>query len=156
MPSMKPVQVSVDVRHEPQAVFDFLDVMANHEPFTDHMLIDWSYSGPPSGIGSKAQITSKVGPRAETIDMEVIAAESPRTIVERNVGAKGRRVGTGTYTLEPLPGGGTKIIFEYAWQQAPLSERLLAPLVRSYLRRGNSRAMQRLAELLDARLGKQA
>jgi hypothetical protein len=30
------------------------------------------------------------------------------------------------------------------------SERLTAPLVRAYLRRGNERAMQRLAELLDA------
>jgi hypothetical protein len=60
-------------------------------------------------------------------------------------------VATGTYTLEPLPSGGTKISFEYAWQQAPLSERLAAPLVRAVLRRGNERAMERLAEQLAAR-----
>ena len=38
-----------------------------------------------------------------------------------------------------------------AWQQAPLSERLAAPLVRAVLRRGNERAMERLAEQLAAR-----
>ena len=48
------------------------------------------------------------------------------------------------------PSGGTRINFEYAWQQAPLSERLAAPIVRGILRRGNERAMQRLAEQLQA------
>jgi hypothetical protein len=56
-----------------------------------------------------------------------------------------------TYTLEPLPSGGTKISFEYAWQQAPLSERLASPLVRAVIRRGNERAMERLAEQLAGR-----
>jgi hypothetical protein len=40
--------------------------------------------------------------------------------------------------------------FEYDWQQAPFSERLASPLVRAILRRGNARAMQRLAEQLAA------
>jgi hypothetical protein len=85
------------------------------------------------------------------IDIEVVAAEPPAKIVEQNVGAKGRRHGTGTYTLEELPGGGTRIEFEYSWQRAPLAERLAAPLARAVLRRANEQAMQRLAEALAAR-----
>ena len=54
--------------------------------------------------------------------------------------------------LEQLPDGGTRIVFEYTWQQAPLSERMASPLVRGVLRRGNERAMQRLAERLEAKL----
>jgi len=150
---MKPVQVTVEVPQEREAVFDFLAVMANHELFTNHMLIEWSYSGPPTGIGSRAQVKTRFGGPTDTIDIEVISAERPRTIVERNVGANGRRTGTGTYTLERLAGGGTRIAFEYAWQQAPLSERCLVPLARAYLRRGNTRAMHRLAEILNVRLG---
>ena len=42
-------------------------------------------------------------------DIEVVAAEAPTKIVEHNVGAKGRRHGTGTYTLEALPSGGTRV-----------------------------------------------
>ena len=129
-------------------MFDFLDVMANHEPFTDHILRDWEYSGPPSGIGSKARVRVKAAGRTDVIDIEVVSASRPERIVEQNVGAKGRRVANGTYYLEGLPDGGTKITFEYAWQKAPLSERLAAPMVRSVLRRANERAMERLAQQL--------
>jgi hypothetical protein len=132
-------------------VYDFLDVMANHEPFTNHMLQDWEYSGPTRGIGAKAKVRATLGGRSEPVEIEVIAAERPKTIVEQNVGAGGRRIATGTYTLEQLPNGETRIAFEYAWKQAPLSERLAAPLVRAILTAANKRAMARLAEHLASR-----
>src|SRR5579859_6830745 len=98
---MRPIRATVEVPQDLQAVFDFLDVMANHEPFTDHMLTNWRYSGPPSGIGSRAQVTAIAGWRSEEVEIEVIAATPPHRIVERNIGAKGRRIATGTYELEP-------------------------------------------------------
>jgi polyketide cyclase/dehydrase/lipid transport protein len=147
MPS--PVTVSIDVPQAREDVFAFLDVMANHEPFTDHMLVDWSVSGPDRGVGAKAHVHSKAGGRKEPVDIEVIDADPPARIVERNVSAKGKRVGRGTYELADLPGGGTHIAFTYSWDQAPLADRLLAPVVRAVLRRGNTRAMERLAELLN-------
>ena len=147
---MKPVSVSIDVTYPREQVYDFLDVMANHEPFTDHMLTDGECSGPERGVGSKARVRAKLGGTSDVIDIEVVSAQAPERIVERNVGAKGRRVGTGTYRLEQLSEGGTRITFQYAWQQAPLSERIAAPLVRAIMRRGNERAMQRLAEQLPA------
>ena len=148
---MKPVRVTIDTPQPPEHVYDFLDVMANHEPFTNHMLRDWEYSGPDRGIGSKAKVTAIAGRRSDTAEIEVIAVERPNTIVERNVSAGGRRIATGTYRLEPLPSGGTRITFEYAWQQAPLTDRVAAPLVRAILTRGNQRAMTRLTEQLASR-----
>ena len=148
---MKPVRVTTDVPYPPQHVYDFLDVMANHEPFTNHILRDWEYSGPNHGIGSKARVTVNAVGRSETVDIEVIAGERPTRIVERNVSAGGRRIATGTYTLEQLPSGITRIAFEYAWKQAPLSDRAAAPVVRAILRRANKRAMARLAEELASR-----
>lgn len=149
---MKPVRVSIDVPQQREQVYDFLDVMSNHEPFTDHILKDWKYSGPDRGIGSQAQVHVTAGGRPDTVDIEVVSAHRPETIVERNIGAGGKRVANGTYVLEQLPDGGTRIVFEYAWQQAPLSERVASPLVRGVLRRSNERAMQRLAEQLDAKI----
>jgi Polyketide cyclase / dehydrase and lipid transport len=143
-----PVTVSIDVPQPRDEVFAFLDVMANHEPFTNHMLVDWSYSGPDRGVGSKARVHSKAAGRTEVVDIEVVGAETPARIVERNVSAKGKRVGHGTYELAELPDGGTRIAFTYAWEQAPVADRALAPLVRSILRRGNQRAMERLAQQL--------
>jgi hypothetical protein len=148
---MKPVRVTVNVPYSREQVFDFLDVMSNHEPFTNHILQDWEYSGPDRGIGSKAKVTVKSPGRRDTVEIEVVAAERPQTIVEQNVGAGGKRIANGTYILEELPQGGTRIVFEYAWQQAPLSERIAAPLVRAYLTRENNRAMARLAEQLASR-----
>jgi hypothetical protein len=37
---MKPVRVSIDVPQAREDVYDFLDVLANHELFTDHMMRD--------------------------------------------------------------------------------------------------------------------
>jgi len=149
---MKPVTVAVDVPQPIEAVFDFLDVMANHEPFTNHVLRDWEYSGPDRGLGSRARVRVKVGGRTDVVDIEVQSVQRPTRIVERNVGANGRRVATGTYALQELPDGGTRVAFEYRWQTAPLGERLTAPLVRAFIHRQNTRAMRRLAEQLAARV----
>ena len=142
--------MSVDVPQAREVVFAFLDVLANHETFTNHVLVEWQYAGPDRVVGAKARVKVKLGGRTEWVDFEVVAAEPPTSIMERNVGARGRRVATGTYRLSPAPTGGTHIEFEYAWQQTPLSERLAAPLVRSMLRRTNERSMQRLKEQLAA------
>jgi hypothetical protein len=144
-----PITVSIDVPQPRDQVFAFLDVMANHEPFTDHMLVDWSYDGPASGVGAKAHVHSTASGRKEPVDIEVVSARAPAQIVERNVSAKGRRVGLGTYDLAEL-GEGTRVSFTYSWERAPLADRLLSPLVRSVLRRGNARAMERLAAQLPS------
>jgi carbon monoxide dehydrogenase subunit G len=151
MTTPRPISVSIDVPRPRADVYAFLDVMANHEPFTDHMLVDWEYSGPTSGVGAKARVRSSFGALSDHADIEVVAAEAPAKIVERNVSAKGRRVATGTYELADLPDGGTRVQFTYAWEQAPLPDRVLSPLVRGVLRRGNAKAMTRLAERLAPR-----
>ena len=147
---MKPVRVSIDVPQGREEVYDFLDVLANHEQFTDHMLRDWHCTGPAQGVGAKASMTAVAAGRSEALDMEVIEAERPTRNVERNVGASGR-VATGTYTLAELPGGGTRITFENAWLRVPRGEALAGPLVREMLRRGNKRSLERLAALLAGR-----
>ena len=144
----RPITVSVEVPQPRTKVYDFLDVMANHEPFTNHMLVDWSFSGPARGVGSKANVNSKVGGRKEPVAIEVVDATAPSRIVEHNVSAGGKRRASGTYELADLPDGGTRVSFTYAWREAPLADRLLAPLVRGILRRGNAKAMARLAEQL--------
>ena len=149
---MKPVTVGIDVPQARDDVYDFLDVLANHESFTDHMLRDWHCSGPARGVGAKARITASAAGRSETLDMEVIEVERPTRNVERNV-SDGGRVATGTYTLADLPDGGTRITFESAFLQVPRGEAIAAPLVRALVRRGNQRAMERLAEQLRHRQG---
>jgi hypothetical protein len=143
-----PVTVSIDLPQPRDEVFAFLDVMANHESFTDHMLVDWKVSGPATGLGSKATVTAKVGGITDQADIEVIEVDPGRRIKERNIAAKGKRHGTGTYVLSDLPDGGTHVEFTYEFERLPGYERPLLPLMRRMLRRGNQRAMERLAEQL--------
>ncbi|HEX6533891.1 MAG TPA: SRPBCC family protein [Gemmatimonadaceae bacterium] len=148
---MKPVTVSVDVPDSRDVVYDFLAVTAAHESFTDHMMKDWRCSGPARGVGSKAHVTVVLGGRSEPVDIAVVEDAPPWRIVERNVSAGGRRVGTGTYVLNELPRGGTRVTFTYAWERAPFIERLMAPMVRRVMRGGLETGMKRLAEELDRR-----
>jgi hypothetical protein len=142
---MKSVTVSIDVPQTPEQVYDFLDVMAHHERFTNHYLTDWRYSGPGRGVGSCAMVTAALGGTKTDVTIEVVEAEAPRRIVERNVSAAGRRLAHGTYTIEPLRTGGSRISFTYAWVRAPLADQLLAPVVRPTMRRANRTVMRRLA-----------
>ena len=145
---MKPVTVAVDVPQDRARVYDFLDVMANHEPFTNHLMRDWHLSGPERGVGAKAQVSVRALGVSDTVDIEVFEACAPERIVERNVARKSGRIGQGTYVLTPRSDGGTTITFEYRWIKAPLADRMMAPLTRAYIRRANAVAMRRLAEQL--------
>jgi hypothetical protein len=149
--AVEPVTVSVEVPEGRDDVYAFLDRLANHESFTDHLMKDWEYSGPAAGVGAKAKARVTTPGANETISIEVLDADPPRRIIEENVGARGRRRARGTYTLEELPGGGTRISFEFAWLEAPRLERLGAPLTRAFMRRANGRSMRRLARTLAAR-----
>jgi uncharacterized protein YndB with AHSA1/START domain len=145
---MKPVTVSVDTPKSREDVYAFLDVLANHEAFTDHLMDRWEFSEPRAGVGAKATARVRAPGSNEVISIEVVEAEPPRRIVEEDIGARGRRRTRGTYTLEELPNGGTRISFELAWLEAPRLERLGAPLSRAFIRRANGKAMRRLAKLL--------
>jgi uncharacterized protein YndB with AHSA1/START domain len=146
---MEPVTVSTTVPRPVGEVYDHLDLLANHEAFTDHMLADWEVSGPASGVGAKARVRV-TAPGGGHIDIEVVRAVPPSEITERSVGAGGKRVSEGTYRLQPLDGGATRVTFELRILRAPAHERAIAPLVRPWLRRGNQRALDRLAEQLGA------
>jgi hypothetical protein len=147
---MKPIEVSVQVSQSRETVFAFLDVTANHEPFTNHMLVDWSYSGPASGVGAKARMRPNLPGPKDWSDMTVVDAEVPSRIVEQAVSAKGKRRTQGTYTLHQRPDGGTDVRFELRYLEMPALDRLLSPLLRAWLVRANARAMDRLGETLAA------
>jgi hypothetical protein len=84
----------------------------------------------------------------EPLEMRVVASERPWMTVEESVSAGGRRRTRGTYRLEALPAGGTRVSFELEWLDAPLAERLAAPLTRAVVRRANATSLERLAATL--------
>jgi hypothetical protein len=148
-----PVAVSIEVPQDRERVFEFLDLMANHEAFNDHFMRGWELSGPERGVGSRARVQVRSLGVSDVIDIEVVDAGPPALITERNTAARAGRTGQGTYTLESLADGGTRINFEYRWIVTPTVDRLAAPIVRAYIRRNSATAMRRLAQQLAARDG---
>lgn len=147
---MKPVTVSVAVPQPPEEVFDYLDVLANHADFNQHMFTDWSFSGPGRGVGARGRARVNAPGSREWAEFEVVESERPLRTVEQGVSANGKRRTRGTYRLEPGEGGGTEITFELAWDAVPRSERIVPPLSRAFLRRALGKAMRQLAKRLEA------
>lgn len=147
---MKPIVVSARTDRAREEVFAFLDEIANHVAFTDHMLVDWTFSGPATGVGAHARTRAPLPGPKDWLEIEVIESVAPVRTVEETVGAGGRRRTRGTYTLDELPGGGTHIRFELAFLEVPRRERPFAPLLRGWLARANAKAMERLEETLAA------
>jgi hypothetical protein len=145
---VKPVTVSIAVSRPAEEVYDFLDVLANHEAFLDHFLVDWKFSGPARGVGARAKARASAPMSQDWTEFEVVEAERPKRIVEEGVGLKGKRRTRGTYRLESLPDGGTEISFELTWLEAARAESLIPPLTRAFVKRPNAKAMRRLAKLL--------
>jgi Polyketide cyclase / dehydrase and lipid transport len=146
---VKPVTVSVEVPNQPQEVYEFLEVLGNHERFMDHFMVDWKLSGPRKGVGAKANVRVKATAEKDWTDVTVVEADPSRRLVEQTVGGPGgKRRTRGTYALEGLPSGGTRIGFELEFLEMPRGERLMGPLQRAYVRRVNRKGMNRLAEQL--------
>ena len=147
---MKPIVVTTTLGQSREEVYEFLDVLANHEPFTNHMLVDWTTDGPAAGVGAKARMRAKTPGPKQWIDMEVVSATPGETITEEAVSAGGKRKTRGTYTLSDRSGGGTDVRFQLEYVSMPAGEKLMTPLLRAWLQRANQKAMDRLQERLGS------
>jgi hypothetical protein len=149
---VKPVKVSVEVPNSAHQVYEFLDVLGNHESFMDHFMVDWQLSGPKRGVGAKANVRIKATAEKDWTDVEIVEADADRRLVEETIGGSGAKRRTrGTYLLEVLPDDrGTRISFGLEMVEMPRSERLMGPLNRAYIKRVNRKAMRRLKERLIA------
>jgi hypothetical protein len=100
-------------------------------------------------VGAKANVRVKATAEKDWTDVEIVEADADRRLVEETIGGSGgKRRTRGTYLLEPLPAGGTRISFELEFLEMPRGERLMGPLNRAYVRRVNGKGMKRLAEAL--------
>jgi hypothetical protein len=146
---VKPVTVSAEVPNSTQQVYEFLEVLGNHESFMDHFMVDWELSGPKKGVGAKANVRVKATAEKDWTDVEIVEADAGRRLVEETVGGpSAKRRTRGTYLLEALPDGGTRISFELEMLEMPRAERLMGPLNRAYVKRVNNKGMKRLASKL--------
>jgi uncharacterized membrane protein len=144
-----PVTVAVEVDRPRQEVFEYVDVLANHERWMDHLYKDWTFEGPRRGVGAIAKAQVDAPAARERVSFEVVESTAPERIVEEGESAHGKRETRGTYRFTELQGGRTRIEFELAWTKAPRTERIVPFVSRAFMRRALGKAMKKLASLLE-------
>jgi uncharacterized membrane protein len=146
----EPVIVSVEVSRPRQEVFEYVDVLANHERWMDHLFKDWRFEGPKRGVGAIAKARVDAPSSRELATFEVVESVAPERIVEHGGSAHGKRETRGTYRFGELEGGRTLIEFEIEWLKTPRSERFAPFVSRAFMSRANGKALKKLAALLEA------
>lgn len=145
----EPVTVSVEVGRPRQEVFEYVDVLANHERWMGHLFKSWSFEGPRRGVGAIARAQVDAPAAREKVSFEVVESTPPERIVEQGESAHGKRETRGTYRFTELEGGGTRIEFELAWLKTPRTERIAPFVSRAFMARANGKGMKKLAALLE-------
>lgn len=139
---MKPVTVSTTINRPRDEIYAVLDDLMNHEAFTDHYLT--RYERTETGI----RVKGKGG--GGWMEITPVSSTPDRIVEHGRSGRGGRRHSRGIYELEPR-NGSTVVRFTNEIEPAGIGDRLAAPLIRSYLRKQNGRALQRLKEQMEAR-----
>jgi uncharacterized protein YndB with AHSA1/START domain len=145
----EPVTVTVEVARPRQEVFEYVDVLANHERWMDHLFKDWSFEGPRRGVGAIATAQVDAPSARERVSFEVVESTAPERIVEAGESAHGKRETRGTYRFTEREGGGTRIEFEYEWLKTPRTERIAPFVSRAFMARANGKSLKKLAALLE-------
>jgi hypothetical protein len=149
---MKPVTVSIEVPNPPHQVYEFLEVLGNHEQFMDHFMVDWELSGPRRGVGAKANVRVKATTEKDWTDVEIVEADAGRRLAQVGGGDRRRleRKAAHPRHLQPRGPAGRRNPHQVRARvrRASDRERLMGPLQRAYVRRVNRKGMKRLAEEL--------
>jgi uncharacterized protein YndB with AHSA1/START domain len=154
---LDPISASVYIDRPREQVFEYLLDIANHPEFSDHYLVDWHLTRREShGRGAGARFRLKRRSRFGWADLTITEVDPPRRIVEAGRGGKFNRVRLLTvYTLEPGPGGTTRVEMITETFPATLADRLTESLgLRSWLRRQTARALRRLRSILEEGVGR--
>ena len=133
------VTVSTTIDRPRDEVHALVDDLAAHERWTDHMLTDWQH--PEPGVVS---VKLKGGGRSE---IRAVSSTPDRVVEESSDGKRRLR---GTYELKPLGPDRTEVTFtNEILERGSKVEALADPFVRTMLKRGNTKALARLKEILE-------
>jgi carbon monoxide dehydrogenase subunit G len=137
---MEPVTVTITIERPREEIHAFLDDLMNHESFTDHFLTDFQRT--ETGIRVKGS--------GGWMEITPVESSLERIVEEGRSGRGMRRHTKGIYELKPR-NGHTVVSFTNEIEPAGFGDRLMAPVIRAYLRKQNGRALERLKKQMEAR-----
>ena len=150
---MDPFTVSIVISAPREAVFDYLEDIANHAEFTDHFLVEWHLTRVDpvgQGAGARFRVEAPLN-RYSWAEATFAEVERPHRIVEVGRTGKSNRVRTlGVWQLDPAPAGATRVSFTLQTWPATFADRLMESFgARSWMRRRHQRMLRRLRAILE-------
>ena len=132
------------------AVFDYVTNFENFTKWSDTHAVTRLSNG-DSGVGTRLKIDMGRGPLRSQIEFETVEWEPEKVWGFKTV-ASTSMAWDGMYGFEPIGAGSTRLT---AAGQVSLNgwRRLLEPLVRAELRKGEQAELGKLKELLEANAG---
>jgi uncharacterized protein YndB with AHSA1/START domain len=152
-----PVELAITIDRPREEVFDYLADIANHPEFTDHYLKDWRLTREDSygrGAGARYKIDAPRNRFAWT-DATFIEVTRPHRIVAVGRGGKYNRIKTfASWTLEPAPGGATRLEYVAETEPAKITDRVMELGFRRWFKRKSDKGLKRLRSILEDNEGR--
>jgi uncharacterized protein YndB with AHSA1/START domain len=149
-----PVTATVTIGRPREEVFDYLADIANHAEFNDHYIDHFRLTRMNSvgtGAGARFHLDAPLN-RFSWADMTFVEVDRPYRIVALGRGGKFNRMRTTTiWTLDPAPGGGTRVEVMTESEPALLTDKLVETLTgyRGWMKRNVRKSARRLQEILE-------
>ena len=150
---MSSIRVETTINRSPEQVWEIVEPVERHVDWMQDAEAIRFVNDQRRGVGTQFLCDTKVGPLRLTDKMEITAWEPARTMGVRHVGVV---TGTGAFTLSPLPGGGTRFVWEetlvFPWSLGgPLGALVGGRIILRAIWKGNLRRLKSLCENAPAR-----
>jgi len=143
---MDTISFSIEIRAPVEKAFGYVADWRNAPNYVAHLESLCPTGSIRYGLGARLRGETRVLGLRLVSESEVVEFVHPRRIVARSVSGF---TNTGTWIFESRPNGTyVTAVVEYNLQEIPLG-RLMAPLVRGYLREGVKRSLENLKCLLE-------
>jgi uncharacterized protein YndB with AHSA1/START domain len=146
---MAAITRSIDISRRPEDVFSYVTDPLHFPEWQESVVSARREGAAPLAVGSRTQVTRRVGRRELSSTEEVTEMDPPRSWASRGAGGI-PVVGVAKVTVEPLEGGNSSRVTIALDFEAHGIGRVLVPLViRPQARRQLPRNEQRLKEKLE-------
>jgi uncharacterized protein YndB with AHSA1/START domain len=149
-----PVTAHTVIGRPREEVFDYLADIANHPEFSDHYMKDFRLTRLDSvgrGAGARFRLDAPLS-RFSWADMTFVDVERPYRIVAVGRGGKFNRIARTTiWTLDPAPGGGTRVEVMIETEPPLPTDRLMEAITghRGWMKRNVNKGLRRLQAILE-------
>jgi uncharacterized protein YndB with AHSA1/START domain len=149
-----PVVASVVIGRPREEVFDYLADIANFPEFSDHYVKDFRLTRLDpvgQGAGARFRLDAPLS-RFSWADMSFVEVDRPFRIVALGRGGKFNRIAITTiWTLDPAPGGGTRVEAMTETEPALPTDRIMEAITgyRGWTKRKLHKSLSRLQGILE-------